>query len=363
MASTFGKALKFSIFGESHGRAIGGVADGFPPGEKIDETELARFLARRKPGQKGTTPRRESDRIEILSGVYRGKTTGAPLALLIENRNTRSADYEALQDVPRPGHADLAALLRYGESADRRGGGHFSGRLTAPLTAFGGIAKQILERRSVFIGAHLAAAGTISDAPFDAVSPTREALLAPGEKSFPVHDDAAGTAMQKAIFSAAKAGDSLGGIVECCALGFPEGIGTPMFDRIECRLAQLLFGIPAVRGVEFGNGFGAAALSGSENNDPFVRKGKKIVTASNRHGGALGGISSGMPILFRVAFKPTPSIAAEQKSVDLRTGKTAKLCVAGRHDPCVAVRAVPVVEAAAALVLLDLLLSEKKVVF
>ena len=363
MASTFGKALKISIFGESHGRAIGGVADGFPPGEKLDETELAHFAARRKPGQKGTTPRRESDRIEILSGIYQGKTTGTPLALLIENRNTRSADYKILQDVPRPGHADLAALLRYGECADRRGGGHFSGRLTAPLTAFGGIAKQILARRGIFIGAHLAKVYHIADASFDAAALTREALLQAGGKSFPVNDDAAGNAMQEAISAAAEAGDSLGGIVECGALGFPEGVGTPMFDRIECRLARVLFGIPAVRGVEFGNGFGAAELSGAANNDPFVRKGKKIVTAGNRHGGALGGISSGMPIVFRVAFKPTPSIAAEQKSVDLRTGKTAKLCVSGRHDPCVAVRAVPVVEAAAALVLLDLLLSEKKADF
>ncbi len=359
MSSTFGNTLKISIFGESHGTAAGGVADGFPPGEKIDEKELLKMLARRRPGQKNTTSRAESDLPEILSGVYNDQTTGTPVSVVIRNCDMHSRDYETLKNVPRPGHADYAALLRYGEAADRRGGGHFSGRLTAPLVALGAIARQILARRNIYVGAHLASVWNITDRAFDAVKLERETLLAPGEKEFPVCDDAAGLLMQRAIETAAMEGDSLGGVVECGVIGFPEGVGSPMFDRIECALGKVLFGIPAVRGVEFGNGFAAALLKGSANNDAFCLADGNIRTATNRHGGILGGISSGMPILLRAAFKPTPSIAKEQKSVDLSLMKETTLAVGGRHDPCVAIRAVPVVEAVTSLVLLDFLLTEK----
>ena len=360
MASTFGKALKITLFGESHGNAVGAVADGFPAGEKIDEKILRDFTARRRPGQPGTTPRKERDDFEILSGVADGRTTGAPLAVVIRNENMHSADYEILKRIPRPGHADLAALLRYGECADRRGGGHFSGRLTAPLVVVGGIARQILARRGILIGAHLASVGCAGDKAFDSVELDGKTLLAPGKKIFPVCDAKAAAKMRAVIASAQKAGDSVGGVVECAALGFPEGVGSPLFDRVECRLAEALFGLPAVRGVEFGNGFASARSKGSENNDAFCFDGKKICTKTNRHGGILGGISSGMPIVFRVAFKPTPSIGMTQKSVDLEKGVETELAVKGRHDPCVAVRAVPAVEAAASCVLLDLLLSETK---
>ncbi len=359
MSSCFGNTLKISIFGESHGAAVGGIADGFPAGEKFDEKEFLKMISRRRPGQKNTTPRVESDLPEILSGICNGKTTGTPVGIVIRNHNTHSGDYEALKNVPRPGHADYAALLRYGEAADRRGGGHFSGRLTAPIVALGAIARQILARRNIFIGAHLASVWNIDDRAFDAVNLERDTLLAPGEKEFPVCDDAAGILMQRAIETAAMEGDSLGGVVECGVIGFPAGIGSPMFDRIECGLGKAVFGIPAVRGVEFGNGFAAARLKGSTNNDAFCVAGGKIRTATNRHGGILGGISSGMPILLRAAFKPTPSIAKEQKSVDLKSMTETTLAVEGRHDPCVAIRAVPVVEAMTSLVLLDFLLTEK----
>ncbi len=359
MSSTFGRALKISIFGESHGAATGGVADSFPAGEIVDMELLNKMMARRRPGQKHTTPRQESDAVEILSGVYQNKTTGTPLAVTIANTNCHSADYDNLKFVPRPGHADYAAQLRYNGFADRRGGGHFSGRLTAPIVALGAIAQQILARRNVFVGAHLASVWNIADANFDAVKLDRETLLAAGKKDFPVLDDNAKLLMQRAIEAAAIEGDSLGGVVECGVIGFPAGVGSPIFDRIECRLGEALFAIPAVRGVEFGNGFACTQLKGSTNNDAFIAGDPTLRTATNRHGGILGGISSGMPMIFRAAFKPTPSIAKAQKSVDLGTMRETTLAVEGRHDPCVAIRAVPVVEAMASLVLLDFLLGEK----
>ncbi len=360
MSSQFGSTLKITIFGESHGRAIGGVADSFPAGETIDLAAWGAFCPRLRPGQALTTPRSEPDTPEILSGFYDGKTTGTPLAIAIYNKDCHSSDYDNCRDVPRPGHADLAAILRYGEAADRRAGGHFSGRLTAPLVALGGIAKQILSRRGIEIGAHLAAAAGGADQRFDPAALTAEAVLGPGQKAFPVIDDECGKAMQKEIRDLAIAGDSAGGVVECAAVGFPAGVGSPMFDGLENRLAAALFGVPAVKGVEFGAGFAAASARGSANNDPFVVKNGEIRTSTNNCGGILGGISTGMPIVLQVAFKPTPSIALTQESVDRRTLAPAKLQISGRHDPCVAIRAVPVVEAVMALVLLDLLMSEGK---
>ena len=361
MSSEFGSTLRVGIFGQSHGRAVGVTIQGLPAGEAIDMAELEAFLERRRPGKSAlSTARVEPDRPVFLSGLLEGKTCGSPLCAILENLDARSRDYEELLDKPRPGHADYAAFVKWGGAADLRGGGHFSGRLTAPLCIAGGIAKQILARRGVFAGAHLAAVAGILDDPFPA-QPTNERFRAVAEKAFPVQDDAAGKRMQSAILAASKEGDSVGGVVECVAIGLPAGLGEPMFDGIENRLSAALFGIPAVKGVEFGDGFGAALLRGSEHNDPFrIDENGRITTETNHAGGILGGISTGQPIRLRAAFKPTPSIAKPQRTVSLSKMEDAELIVKGRHDPCVAHRAVPVVEAITALVLLDLLLEEKK---
>lgn len=357
MSSEFGKNLKVTVFGQSHGRAVGVVVDGLPAGEAVDEGELFAFLARRRPGGTLTTPRQEEDVPVFLSGLVNGRTCGAPLCAVIENGDARSQDYENLKDVPRPSHADYAAFAKWGKAADLRGGGHFSGRLTAPLCIAGGIAKQILARRGVFAGAHLLEAGGERDVPFPLL-PGREVFEKIASKPFPVIDDGRGAAMQAAISRAAQEGDSVGGIVECAAVGIPAGLGAPMFDGVENRVAQAVFGIPAVKGVEFGAGFASARKRGSENNDPFtLDESGNIVTDKNDCGGVLGGITTGMPLVFRAAFKPTSSIAKPQKSVSLSEGRAVELVISGRHDPCVAVRAVPAVEAVAALVILDLLLE------
>ena len=324
MSSEFGSLLKISVFGQSHGRAIGVVVDGLPAGEAIDLEELNAFLARRKPGKSHlSTARREADAPVFLSGLENGVTCGAPLCAVIENGDQHSSDYDALQDKPRPGHADYTAFVKWGGQADMRGGGHFSGRLTAPLCIAGGIAKQILSRRGVYVGAHLQSVGTVADALFP-LRPTKELCDAVAAKPFPVLDDQA---------------------------------GEPMFGGVENRLAAALFGIPAVKGVEFGDGFAAARSRGSENNDPFVMEDGRVQTETNHAGGILGGITSGMPIVLRTAMKPTPSIAQPQRTVSLSAGENAELVIHGRHDPCIAHRAVPVVEAVTAAVLLDLLLE------
>ena len=357
MSSEFGKLLKISVFGQSHGKAIGVNMDGLPAGEAIDLEELQRFMDRRRPGQSGlTTSRKEGDVPVFLSGVENGVTCGSPLCAIIENTNQHSADYRNLVASPRPGHADYTAWVKWGGQADMRGGGHFSGRLTAPLCIAGGIAKQILARRGIFVGAHLASVADVQDRPFPLI-PTREQLEAPGAKAFPVQDDEAGEAMQAAILAAKADLDSVGSVIECAAIGLPAGLGDPMFDGMENRLAAALFGIPAVKGLEFGEGFEAARLRGSENNDPFDVVNGKIVTTANRSGGILGGITNGMPLVLRVAIKPTPSIAKPQHSVDLTETVPAPLEIKGRHDPCIAPRAVPVVEAVTASVLLDVLLE------
>lgn len=358
MSSCYGNQLKLSVFGQSHAEAIGVVLDGLPAGEPIDLQELAGFMARRAPGAGAlSTPRKEADAVRILCGLLDGVTCGAPLTVIIENTNTRSADYEKQRDIPRPSHADFTAQVKYHGWQDIRGGGHFSGRLTAPICAAGGICLQILRRRGVRIGAHVHSIAGFADAPLDPLCPDMEALRRAGERELPVLDPQAGFEMRRAILDAAADGDSVGGVVECAVTGFPAGIGDPIFDGLESRLSAMLFGIPAVRGVEFGAGFAAAGMRGSAHNDPFAVADGRIVTSANRHGGILGGISSGMPIIFRTAFKPTPSIAAEQDSVSLSRRAPEKLTVSGRHDPCIVPRAVPVVEAAAAAVLLDALLG------
>ena len=357
MSSEFGNILKVSVFGQSHGKAIGVNIDGLPAGEPIDLEELNAFLDRRKPGKSPlSTARKESDTPVFLSGLENGVTCGFPLCAVIENSDQHSSDYSELADKPRPSHADYTARVKWGGHADMRGGGHFSGRLTAPLCIAGGIAKQILARRGIFVGAHLAAVGTVDDAPFP-LHPTAELFDAIAAKPFPVVDDGAGERMQALILEARQDLDSVGGIIECAAIGLPAGLGGPMFGGVENRLAAALFGIPAVKGVEFGLGFGSSRLRGSENNDPFTVENGTVVTASNRAGGILGGITTGMPVTLRTAIKPTPSISRPQQTVRLSAMENAELVIRGRHDPCIAHRAVPVVEAVTAAVLLDLLLE------
>ena len=357
MSSEFGKLLKISVFGQSHGKAIGVNIDGLPAGEAIDLEALNAFMARRKPGKSPlSTARKEGDVPVFLSCVENGVTCGFPLCAIIENSDQHSSDYNNLRDTPRPGHADYTAAVRWDGHADMRGGGHFSGRLTAPLCIAGGIAKQILARRGVYVGAHLASVGTESDSAFP-LFPTAAFFDEVAAKPFPVLDDQAGERMQALILDAREHLDSVGGVIECAAIGLPAGLGDPMFDGIENRLASALFGIPAVKGVEFGLGFGSAQLHGSENNDPFTVEDGKIVTESNRAGGILGGITTGMPVTLRVAMKPTPSISQPQRTVSLSANEPAELVIKGRHDPCIAHRAVPVAEAVTATVLLDLLLE------
>ena len=358
MSSEFGKNIQVTIFGQSHAPAIGVCVDGLPAGERVDLEELERFLGRRAPGHNDvSTPRKEADRPRILCGLVDGVTCGAPLAAVIENTNTRSGDYANLKDVPRPGHADYTAQVRYAGWQDVAGGGHFSGRLTAPLCIAGGIAIQILARRGIRVDAHIRSIAGAEDRPFCANGEKVETLDSLKTAALPVLDTKAGEEMRRRILEARSQCDSVGGVVECMVTGAPAGLGGPLFGGMESRMAAALFGIPAVKGVEFGAGFQAAAMRGSEHNDSFVLQDGEIRTATNHAGGILGGITTGMPLIVRAAFKPTPSIAREQDSVSLSRREPAKLQVKGRHDPCVVPRAVPVVEAAAALVVLDALLD------
>lgn len=357
MSSTFGKNLHISVFGGSHTEAIGVVIDGLPAGETIDQDALLRQMARRAPGRdKSSTPRKESDIPRILCGLLDGVTTGAPLCLIIENTNIRSKDYSDLKIHPRPGHADYTAFVRYGGHNDIRGGGHFSGRLTACLVAAGGIARQILQRRGILIGAHALQIGPVFDRRFDPVSISPEELIRLSEIYFALLDPEKESAMRDVIEEARMAQDSIGGIVECAVTGLPAGLGSPMFDGVENVLGAALFGVPAVKGVEFGDGFGVAALHGSENNDPFTYgEDGKVKTLTNHAGGVLGGITTGMPLVFRCAVKPTSSISRAQHTIDLSRGCDDTLSVHGRHDPCIVPRAIPVVEGVAAMALLDMM--------
>ncbi len=355
MANFLGNRIRFCIFGESHGPAIGCILEGLPPGHRLDLDAIHAFLARRAPGRSPlATARREADTPEFLSGLLDGVTTGAPLAAIIRNADHHSQDYAQFKTCPRPGHADYTASVKYHGYNDIRGGGAFSGRLTAPLCVGGAIALQILAERGIRIGAHIAEIGGIQDTPFNPVDTPLELLDALDHKEFPVLDDAAGERMADAIQAARAEGDSVGGIVEAIALGLPAGLGNPPYDGLENRLAQAIFSIPAVKGVEFGDGFAAARLKGSQNNDPFFHDAQGTVkTRTNHCGGILGGISDGMPLLLRAAFKPTPSIAREQETVDLARHEDTTIRITGRHDPCIVPRAVPPVIAAVALTLLD----------
>ena len=348
--SQYGEHLHLTIFGQSHAPAIGMTLEGLPAGEAIDMAALQAFLNRRAPGRnEWSTPRKEADAPEFLSGLVENVTCGAPLTAIIRNTNTRSGDYANLASVPRPGHADYTAYVKYGGHADFAGGGAFSGRLTAPLCIAGGICLQLLKKQDIEVISRIAAIGQVTDS-----SPLTASTA---DKPFPVVDDAAGEAMQAAIAAAKADGDSVGGIVECAVLGLPVGLGGPLFDGMEGRIARIIFGIPAVKGIEFGAGFASAGLRGSENNDPFTVENGQVRTVTNHCGGILGGITDGMPLTFRAAFKPTPSIAKEQQSVNLKTLSPEFLRVVGRHDPCIVPRAVPCVEAAAAIAVYDALLG------
>ena len=353
MSSVYTGNLTVAIFGQSHAPAIGVTIDGLPAGLPVDPNALQQFLRRRAPGQNAwSTPRKEADAPEILCGLSNGRTCGAPLTAIIRNTNTRSGDYDNLRDTPRPGHADYTAQMKFSGAQDVAGGGHFSGRLTAPLCIAGGICLQLLKTQGVTVRARIVSAGAVTDdSPF--LSPV-------GEKAFPAVSDAAAAAMQAEIAAARADGDSVGGVIECVVEGLPAGIGDPMFGGLENLISRAIFAIPAVKGIEFGAGFAAARMRGSENNDPFRVENGVVVTETNHCGGILGGISDGMPIVFRAAFKPTPSIARQQRSVSLGQLENKTLVIQGRHDPCIVPRAVPCVEAAAAIAVLDAVMARRK---
>lgn len=358
MSSSFNGGIKFSLFGESHGKGIGVVLDNLPAGEPIDIEKIAEFMARRAPKKDGTsTMRSEKDTPEILSGIYEGKTTGTPLAAVIFNQDQHSGDYGNISHIARPAHADYTGFLRYNGANDPRGGGHFSGRITAPLCFAGAVCGQILSARGITTGAHILSIKDVRDDALDPVNIAAETLEAVKNRPFPTLSENAETKMREVIANARESLDSVGGVVECAAVGFPAGIGSPMLDGLENIISRLVFAIPAVKGIEFGNGFGCAELFGSENNDEFAIQNGKIVTKTNNHGGILGGISSGMPIVFKVALKPTPSISRPQNSVDFKAMTEEELVIKGRHDPCVVPRAVPCVEAALNIALLSALLD------
>lgn len=354
MGSTFGKNFKFTIFGQSHSPAIGVTIEGIPAGCVIDMEALQAFLDRRAPGNSLlSTSRKEADVPQFLSGLVGNTTCGAPLTAVIQNTNVRSQDYADMQDHPRPGHADYTAQMKWGGFQDVAGGGHFSGRLTAPLCIAGGICKQLLEQEGIVIAAHIQSIASIRDRTFDPVGVTKDTLSTLLSRKFPVLNEAAAFPMIDSVLSAKSRGDSVGGIIECCGLGLPAGLGDPMFDGMENRIAQAVFGIPAVRGIEFGTGFAAASMLGSSHNDPYHFGENGVETKTNHHGGILGGITSGMPLIFRVAIKPTPSISAVQETISFSKKADCTISVAGRHDPCIVPRAVPCVEAAAAIAIFD----------
>ena len=357
MSSTWGEHIRISIFGGSHTEAIGVNMDGLPAGEAIDWEQVLAQMARRAPGQDPPAPRRkEPDQPQVLCGLLDGVTTGAPLCAIIVNQNQRSKDYEGLRVRPRPSHADYTAYVKYGNHHDVRGGGHFSGRLTAPLVFAGAVARQILSRRGIQVASHVASIGEVEDTPFDPVSVPAELMERLSSVYFPVIQKDAKEKMREVIEAARMDCDSVGGTVECVVTGLPVGAGNPMFDGVENKIASLCFGIPALKGIEFGSGFAGSRRRGSENNDPFYYdESGRVKTRTNHSGGIQGGITNGMPLVFRSAFKPTASIAQEQDTVDLTTGETVKLVIKGRHDPCIVPRAAVAVEAAASVAVLELL--------
>lgn len=356
MSGMWGNNIKISIFGESHGNAIGINIDGLPSGFDIDMDKVMIEMARRAPGKSPlSTPRKEGDIPEILSGYFNGKTTGTPLCAIIRNSNTKSKDYSKLKDVMRPGHADYTGAIRYEGFNDYRGGGHFSGRITAPLVFAGAICKQILERKGISIVAHVNSIGNIKDKSFLDVDINEELISSLNGKELPLVNSELEEAMRQEVMNARKDMDSVGGTIECAVLGIKPGIGNPFFDSVESTLAHLMFSVPAVKGIEFGKGFDISKMRGSEANDEYYLDYKAVKTRTNNNGGILGGITNGMPIVFKVAIKPTASIFKEQSTVNIATMEETKLSIEGRHDPCIVQRVLPVIEAVTAIGILELM--------
>ncbi len=356
LSGTWGNSIKLSIFGESHGEGIGIVIDGIKPGIKLDLDYIYYEMKRRAPGESTlTTARRERDDFKILSGYFNGRTTGTPLAVVIFNHSQNSKDYEKTKNLMRPSHGDFPGYIKYGGFNDYRGGGHFSGRLTAPLVFAGAICKKILEDQQIFLGSHIKSIGKIEDDSFDFTNINKETLNMLKKSRIPLLNEGINETVEHAIEEAKKNKDSLGGIVEGAAINVPVGIGEPFFNSLESQLASLLFSIPGVKGVEFGLGFDITRLKGSEAKDEYYMKGNNVKTYTNNNGGILGGISNGMPIIFRVAIKPTPSIGKIQKTINVDKMENHSIEIIGRHDPSIVLRAIPVVEAVTAIALLDLI--------
>jgi chorismate synthase len=354
MSGTWGNSIKYTIFGESHGEGVGIVIDNLPPGLVIDDSRIKAEMRRRRPGSTNiSTSRNEQDDYDILSGILNGKTTGAPLCSFIRNTNQHSKDYDKIKDLIRPGHADYTGFVKYKGFNDYRGGGHFSGRLTAAIVFAGAIAKQFLSTQNITIISHILKIGSVCDISLRNKDLNKEDYSSLSTLGFPTLDITAGEAMQQEISAVQAIGDSIGGIVELAVLNLPAGIGSPFFDSLESTISHLVFSVPGVKGIEFGDGFDLAEMKGSEANDGFYIENNKIHTYTNHCGGILGGISTGMPLILRAAFKPTPSIAIEQNSVNIKSSENALIKVEGRHDPCIVPRAVPVVEAVTAMAILD----------
>lgn len=352
MKNTFGNSIQITLFGESHSQATGAVLDGIAPGIDVDIDCINSMLALRRPSGNISTARKEADEVQILSGVFNGKTTGTPIAIVINNQDTRSADYEKIAALARPSHADFAARAKYHGYEDYRGGGHFSGRITAPVVAAGAIALSALKAKGILIGTHIKRCAGVDDAAF---SDYAKDIAALSNKQFAVLDDGAGEKMKERILSAREDLDSVGGVLETAVIGMPMGVGEPFFDSLESVLSHALFSIPAVKGVEFGAGFAIADMKGSEANDALRINGGEVSSLSNNNGGINGGISNGMPIIFRCAVKPTPSIARKQQTINMNTCENADIEIGGRHDPCIVHRARVVVDSIAALTVCDML--------
>ena len=356
MSAMWGNNIKISIFGESHGNAIGINIDGLPSGFEIDMEKVKFEMARRAPGRSSlSTARSEEDLPEILSGYFEGKTTGTPLCAIIRNKDTRSKDYSKLKDFMRPSHADYSGNIKYLGFNDYRGGGHFSGRITAPLVFAGAICKQVLESKGIVIGSHISSIKDIEDNKFDYTNIEKDSLLSLNNRELPLLNESLEDKIRHTITQAKYEGDSVGGIIECAVVGIEAGVGNPFFDSVESTLSHLVFSVPAVKGIEFGEGFNITKLYGSEAKDEYYYEEDKVKTKSNNNGGILGGITNGMPIVFKVAIKPTASILKEQDTIDIRNGTNVKFRVEGRHDPCIVQRAVPVIEAVTAIGILDLI--------
>jgi chorismate synthase len=359
MSSIWGKKIKLSIFGESHGPAIGINIDGLPPGIELDLEYIKKEMERRAPGKDIlATTRKEADEFEIISGYFNNRTTGTPLCIVIKNTNIHSKDYEKIKNIARPGHADYTGKLKYHGYNDYRGGGHFSGRITAPIVFAGAIAKQILKERKILITSHIQGIGNISEESFLGIELDENIVEKLRNKRFPTINDEKARQMEELILKAKSEMDSVGGVIEVGVINPLAGLGSPFFDSVESRLSQMIFSIPGVKGIEFGAGFDITKMKGSESNDEFYYEGSSVKTHTNNNGGILGGITNGMPIIFRVAMKPTSSIARTQRTINMETKENVEINVVGRHDPTIVVRAVPVLEAATALVILDLLMEE-----